>query len=107
MLFAVKYSPIGSRTEEDRRQLRRIFLAWQPPAGVEVRAHYHYVSGGGLAVADTESASLLFESLQPFKPLLAFDVEPVINVIEALAIAMGVDEWAGSVLASWDARDKP
>jgi hypothetical protein len=102
MLFAVKYRPSGPRSEEDKRRIRRVFVAWQPPGGVDLKAHYHYVSGGGLVVVDTESAPLLYHSLEAFKPLVAFDIEPVINVIEAIAISMDVEEWSNSVLSDGD-----
>jgi hypothetical protein len=70
---------------------------------VELQAHYHYISGGGLVIAETESAALLYESLEPFKPVTSFDVEPVVNILEAIAISMDVEEWADSVTAADDA----
>jgi hypothetical protein len=97
MLFAVKYEPRMNRTAEDRRRIRRLLMAWHPPSSVKLVAHYHYVSGGGVLVMETEAAIALFESLEPFKPMLQFDVEPVVNVIEALAASMDVDEWVASV----------
>jgi hypothetical protein len=99
MLFAIKYGPSDNQTEEDRRRVRRLFVAWEPPTGVELQAHYHLVSGGGFLVVDTESATAIYESLEPFKPMVRFDVEPVVNVIEAIAASMDVEEWAESVLA--------
>lgn len=100
MLFAIKYGPAGYRTEADRKRVRRLFLAWEPPFGVDIIAHYHYVSGGGVVVAETESAILLFEALEPFKTDVQFHTEPVINVLEALAVAIDVEEWADSILAA-------
>ena len=37
---------------------RGLFVAWKPPTGMELEAHYHLVQGGGFIVVDTESASL-------------------------------------------------
>jgi hypothetical protein len=39
----------------------------------------------------------LYEALAPFRPMVDFDVEPVVNVIEALAISLDVEEWVASV----------
>ena len=107
MLFAIKYFPRSGRTEKESRQVRRLFVAWQPPTGVDIEAHYHYVGGGGLVVVDTQSAALLFESLEPFKPQVSFDVEPVINVLEAIAISVDVEEWADSVLSAGSPEGTP
>ena len=100
MLLAIKYGPGDNQTQEDRRRARRLFIAWDPPAGVELQAHYHLVSGGGFIVVESESPVALFEALEPFKPMVQFDIEPVVNVIDALATAEDVHEWAESVLAN-------
>ena len=72
-------------------------MAWEPPTAVEVRHHFHYVSGGGVVIVDTEVPGALYEALAPFKPMVDFDDEPVVNVIEALAISLDVEEWVASV----------
>jgi hypothetical protein len=105
MLFGIKYSPAVGRTSEQRRQVWRLAMAWEPRTGVEIQAHYHFVSGGGVIVVETTSASALYESLEPFKPLVQFDVEPVVNVIEAIATSMDVDEWVASTLAGYDSEE--
>ena len=97
MLFAIKYHPRSGRTETESKRVRELLMAWEPPSGVEVRHHFHYVSGGGVVIVDTDIPGSLFESLEPFKPLVEFDVEPVVNMIEALAISLDVEEWATSV----------
>jgi len=97
MLFAIKYHPRSGRTEAESQRVRALLMAWEPPSTVEVRHHFHYVSGGGVVIVDTEIPAALYESMAPFKPLVEFDVEPVVNVIEALAISLDVEEWAASV----------
>lgn len=98
MLLVVKYSPPPNRTPSERRRVREIFVAWEPPAGVELRTHYHYISGGGFLIVETQDAAGLFQALEPFKPLVTFEIEPVINVIEAIAISLDIEEWAASIL---------
>ena len=100
MLFAIKYRPQASRTEADAKQMRALLLQWQAPPGVDVRNHFHYVGGGGVIIVDTLEPSALYETLEPFKPLVEFDVEPVINFLEALAISRDVDEWVASTSAA-------
>ena len=77
--------------------MREIIMAWTPPPGVDVQNHYHYVSGGGVVVAEAEDARSLYEMVAPFKPLVEFEVEPSVNVIEALAVSLDIEEWADSV----------
>ena len=97
MLFAVKYHPRSGRTEAESQRARALLMAWEPPATVEIRHHFHYVSGGDAVIVDTEVPAALYESMAPFKSTVEFDGEPVVNVIEALAISLDVDEWAASV----------
>jgi len=100
LLFAIKYRPQPGRTDADAKRVRALLIKWQAPPGVEVKNHYHYVSGGGVLIVDTLDPSLLYETLGPFKPLVEFDVEPVINFVEALAISTDVDEWVASASAA-------
>ena len=98
MLFAIKYQPSANRTEGDRRTVRELFVAWKPPERAELQAHYHFVSGGGVLILEASDAGPLFESLEPFKPYVEFDIEPVVNMLEAVAISLDVEEWATSIL---------
>jgi len=97
MLFAIKYTPRSTRTDAESKRAREIFVAWSPPATVEIKHHFHYVEGGGVIIAETELPTALYESVAPFQSVTDFDVVPVVNVIEAIAISMDVDEWVDSV----------
>jgi hypothetical protein len=77
--------------------MRELLMAWNPPHGVEIRHHFHYVSGGGVLIVESDVAGALYESLEPFKPYVDYHVEPVINMVEALAIQLDVEEWVESV----------
>src|SRR6188474_168798 len=84
MLFSVTYRRRANATEENTRDLIRRFMAWNPPKGVEVRNHYHYAEGGGgIVILETDSAGALFEGLTAFDSIIEYDIEPVLNVIEA------------------------
>ena len=106
MLFAVKYRPQASRTEADSRHIRELLMNWKAPESVEVKHHFHYVSGGGVLIIETQEPSSLYETLEPFKPMVVFDVEPVINYLEAMAISTDIDEWAASVSATSDGNGR-
>jgi len=104
MLFAIRYHARAGRTEAEARRVRELIMAWTPPDEVDVQAHYHYVGGGGVVVAEADSARSLYQMVEPFKPLVDFEVEPVLNVIEALAISLDIEEWVESVRESSEAR---
>ena len=97
MLFAVKYEPKAGRTREESRRLNHLIMKWQPPPEIAVQQHYHYVSGGGVMILDANQPGDLFEALEPFKSMVIFDVEPVINFLEAVAVAQDITEWEESL----------
>ena len=98
MLFSVTYKRRSSYNDDSTRELIRRFMAWTPPAGVELRNHYHYAEGGGgIVILETDSAGAMFEGLTAFDSIIEYDIEPVLNVIEAVAIKMDVTEWVISL----------
>jgi hypothetical protein len=98
MLFSVIYHRRSNLTDESTKDLIRRFMAWSPPKGVELRNHYHYAEGGGgIVILETESAAALFEGLTAFDSIIEYDIEPVLNVIEAVAIKLDVTEWVISL----------
>ena len=99
MELAILYRWKENTTGADNRAVRSLFMAWKPPSGVELLSHYYFARGGGIVIVDVGGVSSLFEALRPFTPMIDFDIEPVFNPIEAIAISMDVDEWAESVMA--------
>jgi Domain of unknown function (DUF3303) len=97
MEFAILYKWRSNVTNGDTRKMRSLFIAWDPPEGLTVDSHYHFARGGGIVTVEVDDASVLFEALAPFTPIVEFDIEPTINAIEAVAISMDVDEWLESV----------
>jgi hypothetical protein len=104
MLMAIQYAPAGNVTADDRKTTRDLFIAWKPPAGVAIQAHWHFVSGGGVIIMEAEDSGPIYESLEPFRPRTTFDIEPVINMIEAVAISLNIEEWVGSVTGPEESR---
>ena len=97
MLFACIYHLKPALNDEESRRLRRLFIAWDPPEGIEIKCHYAFAKGGGVAIVEAASPSTIWESLARFTPWVDIEMEPVLSIIEALAISMDVDEWADSV----------
>ena len=104
MLFAVKYQPRGSRTDAESQYVHRLASAWNPPAAA-IQHHFHYVSGGGVVIVDIdEDIRPLHQSLEAFRPLVDFGIEPVLNMVDAVAISLDVGEWKASVTARNETR---
>ncbi|HEX5369567.1 MAG TPA: DUF3303 family protein [Dehalococcoidia bacterium] len=99
MELAISYRWRDNTTEKDTKAVRKLFMAWEAPRGVGMKAHYYFARGGGIVIVDADNASALFEGLAPFTPTIEFDIEPIFNVIEAIAISMDVEEWAADVLS--------
>ena len=98
MQFAITYHRRPNITDDETRRLLRIFMAWTPPEGVELMAHYHFArGGGGIVILEADAAGALFESLTAFDTIIEYDAEPVLNVIDAVAIKMDVDAWVSSL----------
>ena len=98
MLFAINYCWRAGITAEETLRLRRLFVAWSPPDTCEIVAHYHYARGGaGIVIMRATDVTGMFQALAPFVPGIEFDTEPSLNVIEAEAIKLDVDEWATSL----------
>jgi hypothetical protein len=100
MLFAIRYEPSANRTSEDNRRVRELFVAWKPPTQADLQAHYHFVRGGGVLILEADEAGPIYEALEPFKLQVEFVVEPVVNLVEAVAVSLNVEEWIASVTAS-------
>jgi uncharacterized protein DUF3303 len=104
MLFAVLYSWKPTVDDDDARKTRHFFTTYEPPHGIEIFAHYAYTRGGGIVLIETDDASLLYEALIPFRTTIDFELEPIVKVIKALAIARDVDEWVDSFQRSRGSR---
>jgi hypothetical protein len=96
MLFALIYRfTVG---EDEQRRLRDRFMRWTPPLGLDVKFHYAFASGGGVAVAEAPTAGLIREALAPFMSSIDCEIEPALSIPEALAISLDVDQWAESAV---------
>jgi len=80
MLFMCHGKPRPGLTAEDRRQALQLFGSWQPPAGMEIRAHYVAATGGDFIVVETASAEVLLEAIATWAPFVDYEVTPIVDV---------------------------
>jgi hypothetical protein len=92
MLFAIRYHLQSDRSRQEWREARSTFLEWSPPDGVEIRHHFHFLSNDGVVIVDADSAELLYKGVLPFRPTDIIDIEPVVNLYEALALSLEHEE---------------
>ena len=93
MLFTIIYHWKPDATRAETRRLRQTFLAWQAPDGLNILAHYFFAGGGGIVIAEVDDARVIWQALSPFTPLLQVQIEPVLSVLDAVALSMDADEW--------------
>lgn len=96
MLFAIIYHPVAA-TEEGQLRNLQVFANWTPPGALKFLSHYAFVTGGGVAIVETESAEALLEGIIPFTPFFDFKPSPVVDMNEAIPIAQRAFDWRSSV----------
>ena len=92
MIFAIRYHLQPDRSRQEWREARSTFLEWSPPHGVEIRNHFHFLNNEGVVIVDADSAELLYQGVLPFRPTVGIDIQPVVNLYEALAISFDLEE---------------
>ncbi len=87
MLFHVAWEFVDTSEEGIRRNLA-FFSQWKPPEGFEFKGFWGFADGsGGVAIVETDSASVLARATAPFVPWLRFTTTPILPVEESAAIA--------------------
>lgn len=95
MLVAGTYRP---RAGVDQRGGLKRFTSWAPPAGFTFLGHWSRSDGdGGMFVAETESATAMFEATAAWSDLFEFDVVPVVEIAEGVPIGLRVQGWLDSL----------
>jgi hypothetical protein len=95
MLFAGTWSPLPGT--DQKAGLKR-FQAWVPPDGFVFQGHWQRADGGGgIFVAEVESASAAFEAMAVWTDLIEFDIAPVLEITEAAQASAKALAWIDSV----------
>jgi hypothetical protein len=97
MLFVITYKVRDSITEEKERRNLKEFAAWKPPAGIEIKSHYHAPGLMGFVTCEAASPAALVEYILAFTPYFEHQVYPVVDIQEAVPIIQRVYAWQDSV----------
>ena len=98
MLFAVVYRTRENWSEDLQRRSLQLFTQWQPPAGLEFKAHYaHADRRGGLAIVEVSDATVLVEGIEPFSAYYDFEATPVVEMTEAVPVMQRALAWRDSI----------
>ena len=98
MLFAVTYVVRPGGTDESERRTLQVFGGWTPPQGYQFQAHYTRADGrGGIAIVENDSAAALLEAAAPFATYLEFEVVPIVDITEGVAVLQRVQSWRDAV----------
>jgi hypothetical protein len=94
MLFGIVYTLKGGSEADTKRSLQ-LFTSWEPT--IEFKGHWAFATGGGMALAEVESAAAIVEAVAPWTPYFDFKVEPVLPVEDAVPIFMKTNAWRDSI----------
>jgi Domain of unknown function (DUF3303) len=94
MLFGIIYTPRDTSEAAAKRSLQ-LFTNWQPP--IEFKGHWALAAGGGMAVAEADSAEAMVEAVAPWGTFFDFRVEPAVEIEAAVPILMKTNAWRDSV----------
>ena len=94
MLFGVMYKPRPGGDEQRQERSLQLFTEWTPPDGIDFRAHYLRADGnGGIGIVDADAAAVIGEAVAPFSPFFEYEIVPLMEVEEAVAVLQRAVEW--------------
>ena len=98
MLFATIYTYHQNLGEESAKRILSLFANWKPPAGVEIKSHYVFADGsGGITISEVPTAAAGYEACAPWSAFQDQRIVALLDVTEAVPIAMKVGAWRDSV----------
>ena len=97
MLLHVEWD-LTDQTEEGEKRSLSVFAEWKPPEGFEFQGFYAYADGrGGVAIVEAENEQAIARALAPWTPWLSFNVRPILDIEEGVAIAQEAIAFRDSV----------
>ena len=102
MKFLVSFMAHEGGTSAERiessKRLLEVYSKWVPPQSQKFEAFVNRVDGtGGYALIETDDAEGLLLSSDEFSPWLKFDVVPVMDVGEAVAVGARAMDFLDSI----------
>jgi len=87
MKYLVSWDDRMGLDETEGAKLLAAFGKWTPPATLTFHQFVNRVDGrGGYAVVETDNAADLLDAPSKFGPWLEFDIVPVIDIVESVAL---------------------
>jgi hypothetical protein len=82
----------------DQRSGLKRFQAWTPPEGFTFQSHWARSDGmGGIFLAEVATAAAALEATTTFSDLIEFELVPVVDIMESVAISAKVFGWIDSI----------
>lgn len=92
MLFMCQGKAKPGLSPEDQRKVLGLFATWQPPAGLEIKAHYVTATGGDFVVVETDSVATLIEATALWAPFVVYEVTPIVAVADGVLSIQRAEE---------------
>jgi hypothetical protein len=94
------FRSFGSAAEQEASvtRLLKVYSKWTPPASVTYHEFLGRIDGsGGYQVVETDSPADLAETTAKFTPFADFQVEPVLDIADAVGAAQAGIEFRESI----------
>jgi hypothetical protein len=98
MLFMCAGKARPGLSAEDRQKVLQLFQSWQPPAELEIKAHYVSATGGDYVIIETASVEPLIEATAMWAPFVTYEVTPIIAVQEGIGRLAQAEETRRTLL---------
>ncbi len=87
MLFYVSWQPRAGQGPKEAEAALELFSRWTPPEGMEFKAFYGRVDGGGFAISEVDSAETIFEASAPWAGVyFDYDIVPIVEIDKAVEL---------------------
>ena len=82
----------------DVKRSLQLFSKWSPPEGLKMSEFVERIDGrGGYVVCETDNPALLLDGPSKFGVANTFEVVPVMDITEAIAVASEAIEYRDSI----------
>jgi hypothetical protein len=96
--WTVRDGGSGAQNEEDAKRLLQLFSKWSPSPDATFHQFVERLTGtGGYAVVESDNLAAVMDGPAKFAPYLDFTVEPVVDIMESVAVGSEAIEFRDSV----------
>lgn len=91
MLFMCQGKAKPGLSPDDQQKVIGLFATWQPPAGMDIKAHYVSATGGDFVIVETDSVATLIEATALWAPFVVYEVTPIVSVADGVGSIQRAD----------------